>query len=72
MSTSLLEIASRCSFYHRNWKGFRPSIKRFASGLSYLLLQLCSNDGETSLPEKGTMEATSCRREVTCVDTDMD
>ncbi len=31
-----------------------------ASILSYLLLQLGSNDGEASLPEKGATDATSC------------
>ncbi len=33
---------------------------KMASSLSYLLLQLGSNDGEASLPEKGATEATSC------------
>ncbi len=43
----------------RSRKGFRPSMKD-ASRLSCLLLQLGSNDGEASLPEKGATEATSC------------
>ncbi len=33
---------------------------KMASSLSYLLLQLGSNDREASLPEKGTTEAKSC------------
>ncbi len=49
---------SRCSLPQCQ-KGFRPSMKD-ASRLSCLLLQLGSNDGEASLPEKGATEATSC------------
>ncbi len=45
--------------FPRSRKGFRPSMKD-ASRLSCLLLQLGSNDGEASLPEKGATEATSC------------
>ncbi len=45
--------------FPRSRKGFRPSMKD-VSRLSYLLLQLGSNDGEASLREKGTTEATSC------------
>ncbi len=44
--------------FPRSRKGFRLSMKD-ASRLSCLLLQLGSNDGEASLPEKGATEATS-------------
>ncbi len=47
--------------FPRSRKGFRPSMKD-ASRLSCLLLQLGSNDGEASLPEKGATEATSCQK----------
>ncbi len=48
--------------------------QKIASSLSYLLLQLGSNDGEASLPEKGRLvwRPHPSRREVTCGDIDMD
>ncbi len=57
VSTSLLEIAKPLFLYPPNFLTERIStFRKIASSLSYLLLQLGSNDGEASLPEK----ATSC------------
>ncbi len=61
VSTSLLEIAKPLFLSPQNFltEGI-PTFRKISSSLSYLLLQLGSNDEEASLPEKGATEATSC------------